>query len=64
MARKKSRKATKGKRKNQSRKSKGTVFGDLDKLGKDLDKNFNKIADDAGDSIFGVADSFGKFAGT
>jgi len=64
MTKKKSKAKSKGKRKNQSRKSKGTVFGDLDKLGKDLDKNFNKIADDAGDSIFGAADSFGKFAGT
>ena len=59
-----SRKNSKAKSKGKRRKSKGTVFGDLDKLGKDLDKNFNKIAEDAGDSIFGAADSFGKFAGT
>ena len=64
MARKKSKSKSKGKRKNQSRKSKGTVFGDLDKLGRELDRDINKVADDAGKGIFGAADSFGKFAGT
>ena len=62
MARKKGKRTTKGKRRKSS--SSGKIFSNLDKLGKDLDKNFNKIAEDAGDSIFGAADSFGKFAGT
>ena len=59
MSRKKSKAKSKGKR----RKSKGTVFGNLDKLGRELDRDINKVADDAGKGIFGAADSFGKLAG-